>query len=367
MRRCPVSNTIVAVVVAFGFAPVRAADPPVAVRQVLPPAVFHGQGFSAEVYVTNTAAHTVDDVRLTGAWSAGYRMTESNPGQFPGGDGKTTWSLGRLSPGEARQVRVTFAPTDQNPGTEFRSEFEASFRGTKADVQTVPVRRMSMDLEVTGPAIALLGQPVRVHVSLKNSGSAEASGVKLSSKLPAGLTHPSGTDLEADVPIMQAGHTEAVPLELTVTKAGPVRAVFKVAGPGLQPVEREVNLMVLDARFDLEASGPKTLPQGWPGTYEISVRNAGTQPAPGVTLEVVVPPGFDDQNLRATDGAKFDPAGRKLLWTLGEMKAGEVKTLIWLGIGSKPGEAVPTATVRLSGVVAKEAEWRTTVQPSAAK
>jgi uncharacterized repeat protein (TIGR01451 family) len=226
---------------------------------------------------------------------------------------------------------------------------------------------MSLDLAVTGPAVALVGQPVRVHVTLKNSGSSDVSGVKLSSKLPDGLTHPSGTDLEADVPVMQAGHTEAVPLELTVTKAGPVRAVFKVAGPGLQAVEREVNLMALDASLDLDASGPKTLPQGWPGTYEISVRNAGTQPAPGVILEVAVPVGFDDQNLRATEGAKFDPAGRKLVWNIGEMKAGDVKTVIWLGIGSKPGDAVPSATVRLGGVVAKTTEWRTTIQPATGK
>ena len=343
-----------------------ANGPPIVVRQVLPSAVVQGQAFTAEVYVTNTGPHTLDDVRLTGQWSTGFRLTVSSPAS-PSTESRAEWTLGKLAPGEARQIRLGFAAADQIAGNEFRSEFEASFRGARTDVQSVPIQRAVVDLAVTGPQVALVGQPVKVHVALKNPGTSEVRGVTLTSRLPDGLTHPSGSDLEADVGVLPAGHTEAVPLMLTPTKAGPVRAVFKVAGTGMQSVEREVNIVALDAKIEFDLTGPKRLPQSWPGTYEMTVHNAGSQAAPGVQLDVAVPPGFDEQNLRATEGAKFDPAARKLVWDFGELKPGETRTVVWLGVAAKAGEHSVSASVRLGGSVAKTTEWRTHVQPSSGR
>lgn len=344
--------------------PVRAMEPPgppIVVRQVLPPAIVQGQAFMAEVYVTNTGPHALDEVRLTGKWSAGFKLTVANP-NAPPSESHAEWSLGKLAAGEARLIRLGYEASSQVPGNEFRSEFEASFRGGRTDVQTVPIQRGTVSLDVTSPQVALVGQPVKVHVALKNPGASEVRGVTLTSRLPDGLTHPSGSDLEAEVGVLPAGHTEAVPLMLTPTKAGPVRAVFKVAGTGLQTVEKEVQLVALDAKIEFDFTGPKRLPQSWPGTYEMTVKNAGGQAAPGVFLDVAVPPGFDEQNLRATAGAKFDPAARKLVWDFGELKPGETRTVVWLGVAAQPGDINVTANVRLGGSVVKSNEWRTQVQ-----
>lgn len=361
------NSVLAAAVLAAGLAAVgRADDPganPVSVRQVPPPNILQGQPFTVEVFVTNTGGRPAEDVELIGHWSKSYKLAEADPAAARSLGVQQVWQLGRMAAKETRSLRLVFSPAEQTDGSEFQSSFRVSTRVESNDVKSTPIRRPALELAVTGPAVAVVGQPVRVQLLIRNPDAAEVKGVTVQSKLPPGITHPSGSDLEADVKPLAAGGAETLPLELTPTRAGTVRTVFKVSGTGVPPVEREFTLTAVDAKLEVGLNGPKTLPQNWPGTYEVTVRNAGDQTTPGVQVEVGVPAGFEE--LRATGGAKFDQAERRLVWAFGDLRAGESRTVVWFGVATRAGDYPVTAAAGPAGAVVKKADWRTQVQPAA--
>jgi hypothetical protein len=186
--------------------------------------------------------------------------------------------------------------------------------------------------------------------------------IVVQSKLPDGISHPSGSELEADVPVLNGGAVETLPLELTPTRAGPVRTVFKLSGSGVPAIEREFTLTAIDAKLEVDVHGPKTLPVNWPATYEVTVKNTGEQTTPAVQVEVGVPSGFEE--LRATGSAKLDQTDRRLVWTFGDLKPGEIRTVVWFAVATRAGECPVVVSAGPSGAVMKKADWRTVVQPA---
>lgn len=358
-----IRTAVIAAVVGFAAAG-RADDTlnPVTVRQVPPPTIVQGQPFNVEVFVTNTGTHPAEDVELIGHWSKSYRLTAADPAAARSLGVQQVWQLGRMAAKETRSLRLTFGPADQADGSDFQTSFRVSTRVESNDVKSVPVRRQSLELSVTGPAVAVVGQPVRVQLMIRNPDGAEVQKIVVQSRLPEGISHPSGTELEADVRALAGGGVENLPLELTPTRAGSVRTVFKVSGAGVPPVEREYTMTAIDAKLEVGVHGPKTLPQNWPATYEVTVRNAGEQTTPAVQVEVGVPAGFEE--LRATGNAKLDQADRRLVWAFGDLRPGETRTVVWFGVATRAGDCPVSVSAGPTGAVLKKADWRTLVQPA---
>ena len=339
------------------------------VHQVLPPVVPAGGPFAAEVVVTNPTGAPVDEVYLSGTWSPSHTLGTSTPPPARS-EGRVTWLLGRLAAGEHKTVRLSFVPAAGgpaagDPGAEFRSEFEIGYRSIRTDVRTAPLARSAVGVAVAAPQVAVVGQPLTLRLDLKNSGAGEAKGVILRSTIPDALRHPKGPDLEAEIGVIAAGYTEVVPLVVTPTRAGLVTAVFRLTGDGLAPAEATVSMVAIEANLGVQLHGPRDLPHGWPGTYEVIVRNNGDHPAVGVVTHVAVPAGFTD--LRATPGAKLDPAANTLVWPIGDLPAGAERKLIWLGLASREGDATVSATTFLGTATARTTEWLTRVSAPAGK
>ena len=334
------------------------------IRQVLPAVIPAGGPFAAEAVVINPTGTAVDEVYLTGTWSPSHTLGTSTPPPTRS-EGQFTWLLGRIEPGAQASVQLSFVPAEGDPGAEFRSEFKVDYRSSRSDVRTAKLSRAAVGVAVAAPQVAVVGQPVTLRLDLKNSGSEDVKGVTLRSNIPDTLRHPKGPDLEADIGVIAAGYTEVVPLVVTPTKAGPVSAVFRLTGDGLAPTEATVLLVAIEANLGVQLHGPRNLPHGWPGTYEVTVRNNSEQPAVGVVAHIVVPAGFTD--LRATPGAKLDPAENTLVWPIGDLPAGAERKLIWLGVASQEGEATVTATAFLGTATARTTEWLTRVTAVAGK
>ncbi|MCZ2342431.1 MAG: DUF11 domain-containing protein [Bacteroidales bacterium] len=328
------------------------------VQQVLPPLISAGKPFTAEITVTNPTGTTVEEVYLTGTWSPAYTLGSANPPPARS-DTPATWLLGRIGAGEQRRLSITFVPTSGSPGTEFRTEFEASYRIHQKSMETTRIAQTHIGMTVEAPPVVVVGTPVTIRLDLKNKGTMEAQSIRLHSTMPESLTHPKGPELEAEIGVIPAGHTEVVPLVVTPTRAGTIRAVFKLSGNGMSEVESAVTLTAIEAKLALNVYGPRELPQGWPGTYEVTIRNDGRQAATGVHVQIPIPTGYTD--LRATPGAQLDPAANTLVWPVGDLQPGQERKLIWLGVASQSGERTITATARLGATAVQSSHWQTRI------
>lgn len=328
------------------------------VKQSLPPLIPAGKPFTAEITVSNPTHATVEDVYLTGTWSPSHTLGSANPAPARS-DAPVTWLLGRIGAGEQRIVSITFVPTSGTPGTEFRTEFEASYRIHQKSIRTTRMVQTHVGMTVEAPQVVVVGTPVTIRLDLKNTGTTEAQSIRLHSTMPESLTHPKGPDLEAEIGVIPAGHTEVVPLVVTPTRAGTIRAVFKLSGNGMSEVESAVTLTAIEAKVTLSVYGPRELPQGWPGTYEVTVRNDGRQKMTGVQVQIPIPDGYTD--LRATPGAQLDPAANKLVWPVDDLQPGQERKLIWLGVASQSGERVISATALLGATAVQSTNWTTRV------
>jgi hypothetical protein len=326
-----------------------------AVRQVLPDTVIPGQAVAAEVTVANTGSKTAENVVLTGWWTNGYMLSEASiVAQTV--NGRSAWGLGAIAAGETRTLKVKLAPQPGVTITEFRSGFDATF-SSASDTRSVKVLKPEMQLQLVAPEVGFVGQPVALQLRIKNPTSMPLANINIRSQLPDTLMHPRGNNLESELPVLQAGATEVIPLDLTAVKAGEGRVRVRIAAPACETVEQEVRLLAMEARVAVTMNGPHSLYQNWPATYEATIENQGDQPIRSATYEVKLPTGFTD--LRASDKPGYDSASHRIVWKFDILQPSEKKTVIWFGFGKQADDLISTGTVTVSGSPLKRVEWVT--------
>src|SRR5438105_1031351 len=105
-----------------------------------------------------------------------------------------SWSLGHLDTNVERKIRVEVQP--KNDG-EFCATATVTF--SVAAAMRTQVVRPKLIVALIGPEQAMAGDAVPMQIQISNPGTGPADNVVLRVKLPAGLTHPSGGHIEADI------------------------------------------------------------------------------------------------------------------------------------------------------------------------
>lgn len=334
-------------------------NPVLQIRQLLPESIQVDSTFTVEVQMENTCPNSLNDLEVQGVWTDGFRLISAKPVPNMRTNGGTGWKFDKLEAGQTHRIQLIMEPTEELRESFFRTEFRASYREVQTDVKSVEVKVAKLDFKVEGPSLVVVGQPAKMQISLNNPEDLEVRGVKLSSHLVEGLSHPGGSKLEADVGVIAGKYQESIPLILTPTKAGRAKAVFKLAGTGLPPIEREVILNAIEAKLNLTMHGPKRIPQDWPGMFEIVVTNEADDALNGAELVVSVPEGFEE--LRATGGAKFDGSARLLIWKLPELQPKQSLSYFWLALPSKLGDYPLSTTVKLGEIPIETVQLQSTV------
>jgi len=116
-----------------------------------------------------------------------------------------------------------------------------------------------------------------------------ATGVVLEERIPPGLQHPAGTDLEYEVGNLKPGESRKLELPLLANRAGPAANLLSVRGDGNLRVEHKLDLEVLAPQLDVVLEGPKRRYLERQAMYTLSVTNPGTAPAKQVELVANLP------------------------------------------------------------------------------
>ena len=295
-------------------------SPQVSVEKSAPPEIQVGKPATLRVTVRNTGHVPAANVEIHDQIPRGTRLLGTTPHAARNARGELVWSVGTLKPGDESFVEMQLMPTAEGVTgsvASVRFDTDVSARST--------VTRPRLAVTATGSQQVLIGEELKLMVTVSNPGSGVATGVVLEERVPAGLQHPAGAELEYPVGDLRPGESRKLELKLSARRPGPATNVLVARAEGNLKVEDRLNLQVLAPQLDLALVGPKRRYLEREACYQVSLSNPGTATAQQIDLVAYLPNGL--KFLRANNAGQYDEAARAVHWRLQELPNNETGTV----------------------------------------
>lgn len=313
--------------------------PQLTIQKIAPPEVQVGKLATFSTTLRNTGRVVAHNVEIRDEVPKGARLVNTNPRASRGPRGELIWPLGTVKPGDEVSVEMQLMPTEEG---EMGSVATVSST-TDASARTT-VTRPQLMVKTTGPNRALLGEQVVLVILISNPGTGTAHKVVLEERIPPGLRHPAGRDLEYEVGDLRPNETRRLELKMTAAQAGMVNNVLSARADANLKVEDRFDLEVLAPKLVVNMEGSKRRFLERQATYTVSVSNPGTAPARQVELIAQLPPGL--KFVEANNAGHYQEATRTVHWLLEELPVKETGSVSLTTMPIEPGEQ----TLRIRGV-----------------
>ncbi len=293
----------------------------VSVEVIGPSQVAQGQPLPHEIVVRNTGARAVTDVHVEEPLPSGVRVLHAEPAGQTHGD-RLTWDLGALEGGAEQRLKVEVQPAAAG---ELHLQPVVTFRlGSGLRTQVV---RPAFAVEMTAkPEQTRRGGPITFTIRLTNHGDTLIRAIKLYDQLPAGLRHPKGERIGVNhFGDLQPGETRSLTLETTAVGSGRLRNEVVAEADGGIEARAAIEVTVTEPALALRVDGAKKGLTQRDLDFHLEVANPGPAPATKVRLIQALPPSFEV--VGASTGAGLDEAQHALVWTLGDLAAGQRQTV----------------------------------------
>ena len=273
-----------------------------------------GKEATFRVKVTNTGQIPAADVQLRDEIPKGTRLVATIPEAGRDDAGGLAWSLGTVEPGAEVSVEVHVMPEQEGDigsvaRVSFRAEASAQIRATRPELV----------IRASGPSQVLIGEEVKLTITVENPGTGTAYDVVLEDHVPVGLRHPAGEQLEREIGDLEPKGSRQMELILVADAPGlATNVVFARADANLRAEER-TEIEVLAPELDLALQGPRRRFLEREATYTLSVTNPGTAPARNLELIAHLPAGLEFVD--ANNYGHYDAASRAVYWNLEELPA----------------------------------------------
>lgn len=247
---------------------------------------------------------------------------------------------------EPNGYRDNAASPSMNPAPASRQQTPAQFAGyapdpylanggqpisisSPGDRRLEGVQTPSVVIHKRAPAEVKVGRPATFIIEVKNVGSAEALGVLVHDRVPAGMQlvdakpEPRMQDdlLVWQLGAMPVGDERSITLQLVPQEEGELGSVARVT------FEAAASVRTRSTRPELKITqrAPQKVLIGQQLEIELEVANVGTGAATSVILQADVPPGLNH------------PRGRQLDNALGALRPGEVRREVLRMRAAEPG------------------------------
>ena len=325
-----------------------------------PASVSPGETLQYEIIVTNPGVVLLAKVRLADQLPAGAKLRSADPAPEVQGD-HLIWDLGNLEGRGQRRIRVEIQPGGQ---AELLLAPTATF--TAALGLRTKIIQPPFAVTQSAPDVVQRGTPFSIQIQVANNGTAPLTRVVLQDQLPAGLEHPQGQAIVADVGTVAPGELKTLRLDVIATQTGRfVNEVTALADDGKQARSR-TTVQVTETTLGVLIDAPYRMVAANDADVRIEVSNPGLTTANNVRLLQQVPEGFEV--LSASTSGVYDPALRTVTWSLGTLPGGQ-RQIVALkvrpsvaGVGKwdarlnaeRMAEARATHTIHVAGSVSLE-------------
>jgi uncharacterized repeat protein (TIGR01451 family) len=325
-----------------GAAPSAAAPGSQVMVEALGPAAREaGQPLAYDIVARNTGTVVVATVRVEDRLPTGARLIHAEPAPTVR-DGRLSWELGNLEAGAERRLRVEIQPAADEDVVICPTVTYSAAVGLRARVVRPPFA-----VRMAAPESARRGEAVALRVTVANNGTAPLEHVVVRVRLPAGLRHPQGDEVQAEVGALKSGEERVLPLEVRAVAGGRLTAEVSARADGAAEARASAAVTVADAALAVKLDGPPAVAAGREAELRLGVANAGPAAAAGVRLTAAVPEGLEV--LGVSTGGNYDPATRTLSWPVGLLGGGQARAVFLTLRGQSAGEWAVRAAASAEG------------------
>ena len=290
--------------------------PQLVLQKIAPTEVQVGKPATFQIKVKNSGQATANNVEVRDEVPRGARFLDATPKAARGVRGELVWSLGTMRPGAEATVEVQILPTSEG---EIGSVASVAF-SAEASARTTATKP-ELVIKSAAPPKVLIGEGVVLTIQISNPGTGVAQKVFLEERVPPGLQHAAGPELEYDIGDLKPGESRQLELKLTAAQAGMVTNVLAARAEGNLRTEERTEIEILAPQLDIATEGPKRRFLEREATYTFSISNPGTASAKQVELVAQLPAGL--KFVAANNAGHYQEATRSVHWTLEELPSRE--------------------------------------------
>ena len=306
-------------------------------EKIMPSQVQMGAPFEYTLRVTNLTNCALLDVEVVDHLQDGLVVSSSSPTGVKR-DGKVVWNMNSLGAKQSQTIKVKASAS--KTGTVGNCATASYLMPACAKAMVV---KPALTITKTAPASALICETIPISMTVKNSGSGSANGVKIVDTLPAGLKTVGGSStINIDVGTLTAGQSKTYKATLKASRTGSYsnQATATAAG-GLKASSATTRTVVREPVLTIDMTSTSRQYIGRKVCYTIKVKNTGDAAAGNAVVEASIPSGLT--SVRASGGKM---SAGKVVWNLGSLGAGASRTFEFCGTANKAGTLSSKATAK---------------------
>jgi uncharacterized repeat protein (TIGR01451 family) len=297
--------------------------PELTIEKIAPPEATLGRAMIYSIVISNRGAAHAGKVTVEDIIPLGCKLVGTIP-QAELVDSKLTWRLGRLESGKQKKIHVKVVPiTEGEIGSVAKVNFVAEV-AARTEVRQAP--RASIRVTATAPNQARIGEAVKLHFKIQNTGQIDADNMTLQDMIPKGFEHPAGADLTYEIGMIKAGQSVDVDLELKAIKEGTFinRAIIKE--DGVARTESKATIKIIDAR-GLSVQSLQTRPGivGQRMIHSFKVSNPSTIMVTNAKVIARLP--REVRFVKADAGGQYTAESHSISWDLAQLASNKSVTL----------------------------------------
>ena len=314
--------------------------------------------FDHTITLTNLTDMELHDVRLVDYLPDGYKFKSSKP-PAEADDGVLTWMMDSLEGRAVEEIVVSGMATSEG-----WIENCANVTYVIPACAKTRVVRAALALKKTAPREVLVCDEIPLNFVVTNTGTGEATNVKIVDQLPDGLVTTDGKrSVNIGAGTLAAGKSATYKVMTKAGKTGVYRnSATASADGGLKAGSDETTTKVTQPVLSITKTGSEKLYLSRQLRYEITVSNKGDAVATDTVIEDTVPD--DVEGIKTNAGGKL--VGSKLVWEIGDLASGASKKVTVAYTPKNAGTFSNKATVTAYCADAVSASARTVVEGIAA-
>ncbi|MFW6065973.1 MAG: DUF7507 domain-containing protein [Planctomycetota bacterium] len=294
--------------------------------------------FDYAIEIHNPSDVDARDVVVTDELPEGLEYVSSSP-QAERDGRMLTWNVETLSAQASKSMSVRVRPTET--GTFNNCAEVTAPRLSDRDCAETVVVAPNVTVEKTGPAEALVCEPIDYRIVVRNTGDGDASGVRITDELPEGMETTDGRrSLNWNIGTLPAGESRRGEFQARVSETGDYTNTAVVTGDGDLRIEDSAQTTVSEPVLDVTKEGPQTRLVGRTLTYTITVTNNGDADARNLQVVDTLPSGTTFSE--ASHNGSY--ANGKVTWELGTLEVGDSVEVTVTCEGAEKGDFTNTVT-----------------------
>lgn len=302
-----------------------------------------GQTLPCQIVVRNAGALVVSGVQIELPMPPGLRVLVTKPEAQRESD-KVSWQLGNLEANGER--RLDFEVQAGHPG---ELHLSPTARFTAAIGLRSSIVRPPFAVTVTNPEGAGVGEKVILQIQVGNHTREPVRRVGLRCELSAGLVHPQGQIIEADLgEDLAPGQVRTIQLETQARQPGRQGAALVATAEGGQTAKANASVLVAESSLTLMARGPRQASLGQDIAMQLELGNPGHRSAGPVRVTQMLPQGVEF--LSASTGGVFNPILGSVTWTLPELPPDQRQTLTCQLRARQAGDWALASSLQVEGM-----------------